>query len=217
MNFEQARINMIKQQIRSCEVLDDSILDLFDVLHREDFVPEPYRHLALADTPIPLAHGQQTMTPMLEARILQFVSVRTGDNVLEIGSGCGYMTALLGKSGKTVHSVDIFQDFTDHTARCLQLHGINNVQLYTGDAVQGWPDASPYDVIIVTGSVPVLEPHFQQQLRQGGRLFIVVGKSPAMEARLITRTGPDSWDSVCLLETDLPPLVGAPEPEPFQF
>ena len=217
MDFEQARINMIKQQIRCNEVVDDAILALFDNIHREDFIPEQFNHLALADTCIPLAHGQQTLTPMVEAKVLHYAAIGADDNVLEIGTGCGYLTALLGKSGKTVQSIDIFQDFTDHTGRSLQAYGIDNVQLHTGDAVRGWPGRAPYDVIIVTGSVPVLETCFQEQLKTGGRLFVIVGQSPAMEARLITRTGRQSWESVCLFETDVPPLIGAPQPESFQF
>lgn len=217
MNFEQARQNMIKQQLRPCEVIDPHTLELIEDIHREDFIPAQYQHLALCDTNIPLAHGQITMTPMVEARILQTLRVGQHEKILEIGTGCGYVTALLAKSGNFVHSVDMFPDFIEDAKPKLKKYGLENVQLHTGDAVHGWPDQGPYDVIVITGSVPILEPHFQQQLNVNGRLFVIVGKSPAMQAWLITRTGNDEWSSACLFETDLPPLIGAPEPESFHF
>lgn len=217
MNFDQARLNMIEQQIRTWEVLDQDVLNLIAVVHREDFVPNQYRQLAFADTNIPLAHNEVTMTPKVEARLLQAVAVTPGDNVLEIGTGCAYMTALLAKSARRVTSVDIYPDFTLEARDKLGGLFLDNVVLETGDAINGWPQSAPYDVIVVTGSVPVLEPHFQQQLTTGGRLFVITGVSPVMEAYLITRLGDDEWATEALFETDLPPLIGAPRRDEFSF
>ena len=217
MNFEQARENMIKQQIRPWEVADQKTLDLLAEIHREDFVPEPYRHLALADINIPLLHNQITMTPKVEARLLQHLAIQPHEKILEIGTGCGYLTALLANFGKIVHSIDIYPEFMEHASPRFKQYGLQNINLLVGDAVHGWPQESPYDVIVVTGSVPLLERHFQEQLQTGGRLFVIVGLSPVMEARIITRTGTDTWTVTSLFETDLPPLVGAPQPESFHF
>ena len=217
MNFEQARLNMIEQQIRPWDVLDQKVLDLIARIHREDFVPGAYRQLALADTQLPLPHGQCTMTPKMEARLLQALDIRKDDRVLEIGTGCAYLTALLAASAQHVTSVDIYPDFTQQAAEKLARYDLHNVTLEAGDAVRGWSKHSPYDVIAVTGSVPVLEPCFQEQLNDGGRLFVIVGVSPAMEAMLITRLGAREWSREVLFETDLPPLAGARKPGTFTF
>ncbi len=217
MDFEQARYNMVEQQIRTWEVLDHSVLELFETVHREDFVPSEYRRLALADINIPLAHDQVTMTPKVEARLLQGLAIRRTDRVLEIGTGCGFLTALLGCSAGQVHSVDIFPGFTGAAAPRLARYGIENVQLYTGDAALGWPQAGPCDVIVVTGSVPVLPDAYAAQLNAGGRLFVIVGQSPVMEALLITRGADGALAREALFETDLPPLLGLPTPSAFRF
>ncbi len=217
MNFEQARYNMIEQQIRPWEVLNQSVLDLISEIHREDFMPEAYRELALADIQIPLAHGEVTMTPKVEARLLQSLDIQPGDNILEIGTGCAYLTALLAKSGRQVTSVDIYRDFTGQAVDKLKRYGISNVRLDTGDAVRGWGAPDRYDAIAVTGSVPVLDTCFQEQLSVGGRLFMIVGRSPVMEALLITRMGNHEWSRESLFETDLPPLIGAGVPEEFKL
>ena len=217
LNLEQARLNMIEQQIRTWEVLDQDVLDLITSIHREDFVPDKFRQLALADVQLPLAHNQVTMTPKMEARLLQAINVRKNDKVLEIGTGCAYMTALLAKSANKIVTVDIFQDFIRDAERKLARHNINNVTLENGDAVDGWGKGSFYDAIIVTGSVPELKPCFQEQLAVNGRLFIIVGKSPVMEAQLITRIGDNEWSREYLFETDLPPLIGAHTTEHFSL
>lgn len=217
MNFEQARENMIKQQIRPWEVADQKTLDLLEEIHREDFIPDQYNHLALADINIPLPHGQVTMTPKVEARLLQHLAIKEHEKILEIGTGCGYLTALLANSGNFVHSIDIYPEFMDHAKPRLRQYGLDNVQLHEADGIHGLAEESPYDVIVVTGSVPILEPYFQQQLNPGGRLFVIVGQSPAMEALIIKKTGSDEWVTESLFETDLPPLIGAPEPESFHF
>ncbi len=215
MDFEKARYNMIEQQVRPWEVLDQDVLDLLAEIHREDFVPAAYRRVALADVGIPLGHDEVTMTPKLEARLLQSLLLGPDDRVLEVGTGCGYLTALLAKSAREVVSVDLYPDFTDSARDKLAAHAIDNATLATGDAVNGWADAAPYDAIAVTGSVPVLTEAFQSQLTIGGRLFVIVGESPVMEARLVTRISEREWASESLFETDLPPLVGAPQRQTF--
>ncbi|MEX2525170.1 MAG: protein-L-isoaspartate O-methyltransferase [Gammaproteobacteria bacterium] len=217
MNYEQARMNMIEQQIRPWEVLDQDVLSLLGELHREDFVPQSYRQLALADVNIPLPHGEVTMTPKMEARILQSLAIEDSETILEIGTGCGYFTALLARSGGIVHSVDIYEDFSREAGEKLKQHGIDNLRLYTGDALHGWPSEAPYDVIAVTGSVPSRMPEYEEQLSVGGRLFVIVGESPIMDACLITRIGDDEWSREYLFETDLPPLVGAAKTSTFEF
>jgi len=215
INFEQARFNMVEQQIRPWEVLDQDVLDLITRVHREDFIPDEFRQLALADVQIPLPHNQVTMTPRLEARLLQTVNIRKTEKVLEIGTGCAYMTALLAISGNKVVTVDIFSDFIRDAEKKLARYNINNVTLDTGDAVSSWDKGNNYDVIVVTGSVPVLKPCFQEQLSVNGRLFVIVGNSPVMEVQLITRIGNNEWSKEVLFETDLPPLIGAYAPDHF--
>jgi len=217
MNFEQARSNMIEQQIRPWDVPDQSVLNLISEIHREDFMQDDYKRLALADIRIPLAHGQVTMTPKVEARLLQALEIKPEDEILEIGTGCAYLTALLAKSGHHVLSIDIHPEFTEEARSKLQQHDIHNVTLESGDAVQGWQQSSPYDVIVLTGSVPFLEDCIQQQLKTGGRLFVITGQSPTMEARLITRISENDWQNKVLFETDLPELEGAAQVEPFKF
>ena len=217
MNFEQARYNMIEKQIRPWDVLDQETLELLSRVHREDFIPENYRALALSDINIPLMHNQVTMTPKVEARLMQGLRVANHEKILEIGTGCGYLTALLASRGMAVYSIDIFSDFTQLARSNLEQHGFDNVHLETGDAINGWQDAAPYDVIVVTGSVPLLGEAFQQQLNINGRLFVIVGTSPAMEAKIITRIGDSEFSSESLFETDLPALIGAASGPVFKF
>ena len=217
MNFEQARSNMIEQQIRPWNVLNQVILELMSEIHREDFMPDEYKRLALADTRIPLAHGQVTMTPKVEARLLQALEIKPDDEILEIGTGCAYLTALLAKYGRHVLSIDIHPEFTEQARSKLQQHDIHNVTLESGDAIHDQQQSSPYDVIVLTGSVPFLEDCIQQQLKIGGRLFVITGQSPVMEAKLIKRLSENEWRTEVLFETDLPELEGASQLEPFIF
>ncbi len=217
MNFEQARYNMVEQQIRTWEVLDSRVLDLLLTVPREDFVPERFRKLAFSDICIPLGQGEVMMPPKVEARLLQALELQPTDKILEIGTGSGYLTALLARLGKHVLSVEIEPEFTRAAEAKLATHGIGNVKLEVGDGVYGWEREAPYDAIAVTGSVPLLTDHFQRQLAIGGRLFVIVGASPVMEARLITRMDDHEWIQESLFETDLPPLRGAPCPQKFVF
>lgn len=217
MNFEQTRKNMIECQIKPWNINDQTVLNLLYDIHREDFLPVEYRNLALTDTSIPLEHGQYTMTPKVEARILQALKIKTTDNILEIGTGSGYLTALLAAFSYHVVSVDIYIEFIQQAKEKLRKYDIENVTLEFGDAVHGWQQNSPYDVIVVTGSIPNLTNTIQKQLKMNGRLFIVVGELPIMEAMLITRIGENEWDSQVLFETILPPLIGAKTTNLFKF
>ncbi|MGH8626247.1 MAG: protein-L-isoaspartate O-methyltransferase family protein [Gammaproteobacteria bacterium] len=217
MNFEQARINMIEQQIRPWEVLDQRVLDQIGEIPREEFVPQRFRKLAFSDTQIPLGHGEVMMSPKLEARMVQALRLQPDDTTLEIGTGSGYVTALLASLSKQVLSIELYPDFTQSAAQKLARLSLSNVDLFTADGIRGWGKGGPYDAIAVTGSVPLLSEHFQHQLKLGGRLFLIVGQAPIMEARLITRLSENEWNSEPLFETDLPPLAGAPVPERFVF
>lgn len=217
MDMEQARFNMVEQQIRTWEVLDPEVLDLLFKVRREDFVPERYRMLAFADMEIPLGHGEVMLSPKLEARILQALELKQGDRVLEVGTGSGYMTALLAHRTAHVRSVDIVPEFTAQAQQKLSSHGFTKVTLETGDAARGWKRAEPYDVIVITGSLPVLPEAFTESLSVGGRLFAVVGEAPVMAAKLITRVAENACRTDELFETCIPPLRNAVQPQRFVF
>ncbi|GAB4291894.1 MAG: protein-L-isoaspartate O-methyltransferase [Thiohalomonadaceae bacterium] len=215
MNLEQARHNMIAQQIRPWEVVDDQVLDLIMRTPREDFVPPPYRNLAFTDTTLPIGHNQVMMPPRLEARLLQALAVQPDESVLEIGTGSGYVTALLAQLARHVYSVEIVPQLKQAAEQRLAARGLTNVTVDEGDAAAGWPRRGSYDVIAVTGSLPELPPELPQELNIGGRLFVVVGETPAMEALLITRLGENEWIRESLFETELPPLQNAPRTQRF--
>lgn len=215
-NFEQARFNMIEQQIRPWDVLDQRALDTLTQMPREDFVPERYRNLALGDVAIPLGHGEVMLKPNVEGRILQALALQPTDHVLEVGTGSGYLTACLARLTASVVSVDIVPDFTEDARRKLKAHGLSNVVLHTGDASRGWGEHR-YQAIAVTGSVATVDEVWRQSLSLGGRLFIVVGQPPIMEALLITRVGEREWTRESLFDTELPPLRGAAPVKTFEF
>ncbi len=217
MNFEQARFNMVEQQIRPWDVLDDNVLRLINELPRDQFVPATERRLAYADIEIPLNHGQCMMAPKIEARLLQSLTVKESDSVLEIGTGSGYLTALLARLAKHVYSIDIFDDFIRDARSKLSAAGITNVTLQTGDGANGWAAHGPYDAIAATASYPTLPQKLLNQLKIGGRLFVVVGNEPVMEALLITRTGEQAWSRESLFETTLPRMHNVQEPSKFVF
>jgi protein-L-isoaspartate(D-aspartate) O-methyltransferase len=216
MNIEQARFNMVEQQIRTWEVLDPRILELISNSPREDYVPATYRKLAFADMNLPLANGQVMMQPKVEARLIQELAIKPTDKILEVGTGTGYLTSLLASLGKHVHSVEYFADLSHGALEQLARHGIKNVTLEVGDAANGWNKHAPYDVIVLTGSVATLPRAFQDSLAPEGRLFAIAGRSPAMEAVLIKKIS-TGFSEVSLFETDVPALVnGGPKPT-FKF
>jgi len=214
---EQARFNMIEQQIRTWEVLDTSVLDLLKKVPREDFVPAQYSGLAFADLEIPLGQGELMLSPKIEGRIVQALEIKKTDKVLEIGTGSGYLTALLATQAAHVYSVEIMPDFSHQADKRLQDHNINNVTLEIGDAANGWPAHGPYDVIVFGGSLPVSPTQAQQSLAIGGRMFVVVGDLPAMQAIMIRRISEDGFKRDILFETVLPVLSNALQPDRFSF
>lgn len=217
MNLEQARYNMIEQQIRPWEVLDATVLDLLKQVPREVFVPTQYSGLAFADIEIPLGHDQSMLSPKLEARIVQSLNLKKTDKVLEVGTGSGYMTALLARLAGEVVSVELVEALAAAARAKLHQQGVGNVTVQIGDAAQGWAAAAPYDVVVLTGSVPVLSNAFKQQLKPGGRLFAIVGEAPVMEATLVTCLSPNVFRTEKLFEICAPSLVNAPQPERFSF
>jgi protein-L-isoaspartate(D-aspartate) O-methyltransferase len=217
MNVEQARFNMIEQQIRPWDVLDLRVLELLSALPREDFVPADQRALAFVDTHVALAHGEVMMQPKQEARLLQELGVTGKDRVLEVGTGSGYMTGLLASLALEVDSVDIYPDFLDSARDKLKAHGFGNIHYAEGDAAHGWEGNGPYDVILLTGSVPELPQAFVDNLKPRGRLAAIVGADPVMEALLITRLDDGSIRKASLFDTSLPPLVNATRPPRFVF
>lgn len=217
MDMEQARYNMVEQQIRPWDVLDQEVLDLLFKVRREDFVPEAHQALAFVDMEIPLGHGQSMWPPRLEARVLQELALRPTDRVLEIGTGSGYFTALLATQAAAVVSVDIVPEFTASATRKLRAHGFENVTLHSGYGARDWPDEASFDVIVLTGSTPLLSEAFRRRLNVGGRLFAIVGEAPVMQAQLITCTAPGAARSVTLFETCVAPLLNAPHPALFVF
>jgi protein-L-isoaspartate(D-aspartate) O-methyltransferase len=217
IDFERARFNMVEQQIRTWEVLDQRVLDLLFRVRREDFVPPQYKALAFVDMEIPIGNGEKMLQPKLEARMVQELMLAPSDRILEVGTGTGYMTALLAALGGYVYSVDIVPEFTTGARERLTTSGIANVTLETGDAARGWPQHAPYDVIVLTGSVPLLAEAFKSSLKPGGRLLAVVGEPPVMEAQLITRVAESAFNTTGLFETCIAPLRNAPQREQFVF
>lgn len=217
MNVELARHNMIEQQIRPWDVLDEGVLDLISNTPREAFVPEQYRAMAFTDIEIPLGGGRHMLAPRVEARIMQALNVQPGDRVLEVGTGSGYLTALLAHCANHVYSVDIDPAMLALAEENLSAQGIDNVTLEEGDAAHGWDAHIPYDVIVLGGSVAQIDPSLKHALNGGGRMFAVVGEGPAMNALLITRTGGAEWDEELLFEIDLEPLENSSAPQVFEL
>lgn len=221
MNLEQARQNMIAQQIRTWDVLDNDVLQTLVDVRREAFVPAAYQSLAFVDAEIPLPCGQNMFSPKLEARLLQEAAIGKNELALEIGTGSGYMAALLARHARHVVTVEIEPELSQLAAANLRQYGIANVTVATGDGARGWagtaPHAAPYDVIMVSGSLPVLPASLLTQLRIGGRLLAIVGAAPVMAACRVTRTADDAWDTVKLFETSARPLRNAETPSAFHF
>lgn len=217
MNLEQARANMVEQQIRPWEVLDQDVLDLLYVVPREEFVPEEHRALAFSELEIPIGEDERMWQPKLEARVLQDLALKKTDRALEVGTGSGYLTALLAHRAAQVFSVEIKPALAAFGRSNLERHGAENVTLELGDAARGWPGHAPYDVIVLTGSTPILPRGFVEQLAPGGRLFAVVGEPPVMTARIVVATPPGAWRSTDLFETVIAPLVNAERPPRFRF
>ena len=216
MNIDFARQQMIDQQVRAWTVLDPSVLTALSEVPREKFVPGPYESLAFADTEIPLGHGEFMMTPTVEGRVLQALDLGRKDHVLEIGTGSGFLTACLAKLAETVTSIDIHDEFVRDAASKLAGAGVENVDLRTMDATRELP-GDRYDAIAMTGSIESFDPRYVDALRPGGRLFMVVGSPPVMDARLVRLSANHEWLSESLFETSLGPLVHGRLPPQFVF
>lgn len=216
MNLESARQQMVQQQVRAWEVLDARVLEVLGTLQRETFVPGKYQSLAFADTEIPLPHGQFMMAPKVEGRLLQSLDLSGDESVLEVGTGSGFLTACLARLARQVSSVELHADMSASAATRLDEQGIRNVSLEVADAL-GIEIGKTYDAIAVTASSPRRIRRFEKALKPGGRMFIVVGDAPAMEALLITRVNETSWTSESLFETSTPPLINAEQPSRFAF
>ena len=218
-NLEKARFNMVQQQIRpwSRAIPSDSILNLMSHIPREDFVPAKYRNLAFCDTETPIGFDQVMMNPKIEAGLLQALDIKSNETVLEVGTGSGYLTALLAGLARHVVTVEIVPELKEQAEAKFKTHGIVNVSCECGDASNGWPQNGPYDVIVITGSVPLMLHDFKESLNIGGRLFVVVGDGHAMSAELIRCTGKNQFTQQSLFETELAPLSNIAQPDRFLF
>jgi len=219
VDFAQARYNMVEQQVRPWDVLDQRVLDLMSSVPREAFVPPAYRNLAYADIAIPLDDGQVMLHPKYEGRILQALAMGSHDNVLEIGTGSGYLTACLAALGRQVRSIDLRPAFIEAAAERLKARGIDNVALAAADLFAGGLDDGPgrYDAIAVGGALTSVPQALRDALSIDGRLFVVVGSAPVMEAQLIIRVGPQEWTTEGLFDGILPKLDHEPDERPFDF
>jgi len=216
MKTDFARQQMVEQQVRAWDVLSSDILLALMTVPREQFVPVGFEALAFADTEIPIGHGEFMMTPTLEGRLLQALDLKSTDSVLEIGTGTGFVTACLARLAGEITSVDIYEDFLKTAAANLEDSGTRDIELLVMDATKELPDAQ-YDAIAVTGSIQTFDPRFVMALKPGGRLFVVVGDAPVMDARLVTRTGDNEWKTDSLFETSLKPLINANLQPQFSF
>lgn len=217
MSIEQARFNMIEQQIRPWDVLDANVLSLLAVVKREDFVPAEHRAMAFFDTEVPLGHGQAMLPPRVEARLLQELDVRKHERVLEIGTGSGYMAALLAHRAREVVSVEVVPALATAAIANLRRAAITNVAVLEGDASKGLPTQGPFDVIVLSGSVASVPKSLLAELKVGGRLIAIVGQLPVMRATLVTRVGEQDWRNTEIFDTVAPRLTGFEEPSRFTF
>jgi protein-L-isoaspartate(D-aspartate) O-methyltransferase len=217
MNFEIARFNMLEQQIRPWEVLDQNSLKLMQQIPREEFVPDIYKKMAFSDTELPLKHNQFMLEPKIEAKILQAVQIIKTDNVLEIGTGSGFLTAVLASSSNNVHSIDIYDDFIDSAKQKITALGIENTSFEKADIFTYDFKDKKYDVIVVGGSISHVPESLKQALTNNGRLFIITGQSPIMLAKLFTRVAQEQWIEEILFETEITALENNKETKTFIF
>lgn len=217
MDIEQARFNMVEQQIRPWEVLDTGVLKVIEQTPRELFVPDQYRKLAFSDLEVPLSNRQYMMTPKLEARMLQALQIKPDDRVLEIGTGSGFVTACLAIQGSHVDTIEWFEDLASQAQKNVEQLGIENVCFMQGDALDNTRVFNQYNIVAVTASMPVYQDVFEKLLVKGGRMFVVTGKAPVMQAQLLTRIDAQGLHCSTLFETSLSPLIGFDEPQAFQL
>ena len=217
MDFEQARFNMVEQQIRPWDVLDPVVLGLMTTVKREAFVPQQFRTLAFADVEVPLSSSAKMWPPRVEAKLLQELGVKKTDRVLEIGTGSGYFAALLAALATDVVSIEIDRALADSAKRTLQANGVSNVTVEVGDGIKGWAAKAPYDVIVISGAVPAVPAEVLAQLKVGGRLAAIVGEAPVMNAQVITQTAEGVYSTVNVFETVADPLKNIKAATSFTF
>ncbi len=217
MNVEQARFNMIEQQIRPWDVLDTHVLELLSVVRREDFVPLAHQALAFTDMEIPIGQGQVMLAPRVQARLVQDLALKKTDKVLEIGTGTGFTAALLAHQAAQVISYELDAELATQARANLQKAGVHNVQVRQGDGSQGAAADGPFDVILLAGSVAEVPQALLEQLAVGGRLAAIVGDEPVMRATLVTRTGPKSFATTQPWDANAPRLSGFAQPSAFHF
>jgi protein-L-isoaspartate(D-aspartate) O-methyltransferase len=217
MSMKIEQINMVKQQLRPGDVLDESILALFNEVLREDFVPIPFKDFAYSDIQLDLPHQQRMMTPLEEASLLQALRLSGNETVLEIGTGTGFLTALLSRLCKKVISIDYFQDFTNSAREKLSQYECNNVELFTADASHGFYQKAPYDAVIFTGAIESLSETTRLQVIPGGQIFSIIGKGPVMHGQLHRLDHQEVWSSTLIFETNLPALIDPSNHQPFVF
>ena len=217
MNIEQARFNMIEQQIRPWNVLDQEVLDALHIVKREQYVPVACASLAFADTEIPLGNGASMFNPKVEARILQELQLKKHENVLEIGAGSGYMAALLANKARHVTTIEINPALKEMAQQNLANANVSNVTVELGNGSEGWATGAPFDVIVISGALEVLPEVFLKQLKVGGRIAAIVGVAPVMQCVIITRVAETAYDTVQVFETNIKALASAPQPSHFEF
>jgi protein-L-isoaspartate(D-aspartate) O-methyltransferase len=217
MNIHNARDNMVKQQLRTNDVLNESILNLYETMPRHEFVPEEYKYFAYSDMQIPLAYGQRMLTPLEESTILQALDLKGHETVLEVGTGSGFLTALLSRLCKHVISIDYYQEFSTLARAKLKDHHYENIELITGDGSRGCLEKAPFDVMVFTGAVDSLTETHKLQLLPGGKLFVIEGRSPVMQASLYQLDHDQSWTESLLFETDIPALIDPLKAKEFIF
>ncbi len=217
MNFEKARFNMVEQQIRPWEVLDQDVLDLLMTVKREEFVPAAYRELAFTEVEIPIGCGQVMLKPVIEGKVLQALRVAKSDSVLEVGTGSGYFAALLAARTEWVRTIEIECELVKLASANLARNGVENVVVVQGDGIAGWAERAPYDVIVVSGGLPFVPQALLEQLKVGGRLFAFVGEAPVMKARLVTCEAEGRFRTEDIFETVVPMLKNAAQRDGFSF
>ena len=217
MDIEQARFNMIEQQIRPWDVLNTDVLDVIQSVPRERFVPETHKNLAFADLEIPLGHGQVMMSPKVEARILQALQIKQNDEALEVGTGSGYLAACLAAMASHVTTIEYYADLSSRALQQCEQNKINNVEFIVGNVFDRFGSLDSYDIIAVTASAPEYIPHFAQHLNIGGRMFIIVGQRPVMSAMLVTCVAENEYRQEILFETEITPLITSSKEEVFTF
>lgn len=210
-------VNMIKQQLRTCEVLEPRVLALFESLPRDQFVPASYKDFAYSDMQIPLAHGERMLTPTEEGKLLQALNFTGTERVLEIGTGTGFLTACLAKLAKEVVSIDYHASFTELARKNLAPFQFSNIELFTGDAFNGWMPGAPYDVMIFTGAIPKITQTHAVQLSPRGKIFAIVGETAAMNAVLLQKDQNNTWQDYLVFETEIPGLINVHKKPEFVF